>query len=129
MIIQWDPHKGKYLHHCNECNELFHGRKNQLFCGLKCKAKHNNELAAERRSKERELVDDYLRNVEILGSLIPEYSYDVEIISIEKLETLGFKAESANKRIMQNGEIWYQLGPYAYRTVERLNKVELLRLE
>ncbi|MFM1875182.1 MAG: hypothetical protein RL266_919 [Bacteroidota bacterium] len=129
MIIQWDSDSGKYRHRCDACGVTFHGRKNQHYCNLKCKAKHNNELAEQRKARERSYVSGLLRNVEILSTLIPEDSYEVETVSVQTLETMGFDPEGPNQRVTMYGEGWYRIGPYGYRPVEKSNEVELVRLD
>lgn len=129
MLIDWDSLKGAYKHRCDSCGREFHGRKNRQYCTEKCKARYNNEVAAQRNLNEKAVVSDLLRNVAILARLIPEDNYDVEVVSTEKLEAMGFNAESANQRVTVDGEVWYKVGNYGFRPIGKSNEVELLRLE
>jgi len=129
MIIAWQSYLGEYLHRCDECGVEFHGRKNQRYCNLKCKAKRNNELAADRRSSEKERTDIYLRNIEIILAELDGEENEVVMISMEKLLAYGFNEEGPNIRIQVAGVVWYKIGPVAYRPLEESNEVELLKLD
>ena len=129
MIIGWQSHIGKYLHKCDECGEEFNGRKNQLYCNVKCKAKHNNDLASQRHVQVRMLTEDYLRNIEVISRILGEDNFDVEIVSRDTLAAQGFESACINKRISVDGELWYKVGPFGYRPLIESNEVELLRLD
>lgn len=129
MLLNWDSNIGTYQHRCDSCGREFAGRKNQQYCDPKCKARFNNELAAKRRQREKLLVGDQLRNIDILAKLIPTDEYEVLEVSMEKLKAMGFNPESANQRVTIAGELWYKVGPYGYRPIEASNQVELLKLE
>lgn len=69
MRIDWDSHMGTYRHTCDSCGIEFHGRKNRQYCTEKCKARHNNELAAVRKKKAEKLVHAEREANEILIAL------------------------------------------------------------
>ena len=129
MILSWQSHIGKYLHRCEECGEEFHGRKNQLYCNPKCKAKHNNDLATQRHHRMKVLTDDYLRNIDIVSRILDQVNSDNEVVNYDTLVAKGFDPNSTNRRIRLDGDLWYQIGSYAYRPLTETNEVELLRLE
>jgi len=129
MIIRWQSHIGKYLHRCDECKEEFDGRKNQRFCGSKCKAKRNNDIALERRNDEKGLTTGYLRNIEIVLAELDGVENEVITVSVDRLMALGFQPEAPNLRIFMGNETWYQIGPVAYRPLEQSNEVELFKNE
>ena len=129
MLLNWDSHIGTYQHRCDSCGREFAGRKNQLYCDPRCKARYNNELAAMRRQREQLLVGDQLHNMKMLGKLIPKDSYEVVEVSMEKLRAMRFNPESANQRVTIAGELWFKIGPYGFRPIEASDKVELLNLE
>jgi len=129
MIIRWQSHIGKYLHRCDECKEEFNGRKNQRFCGAKCKAKYNNDIASERRNDEKSLTNDYLRNIEIILGELNGIENEVVTVSMDWLMALGFQPEAPNLRIFMGNENWFQIGPVAYKPLEQTNEVELFKNE
>jgi hypothetical protein len=129
MIISWQSHIGKYLHCCDECGEEFNGRKNQQYCNLKCKAKHNNDLAISRRDREKEMTAGYLRNVELVLNELNGLTNEVVTVSMERLLALGFDPKVPNKRVKIEGELWYQIGPVSFRPLSESNEVELIKLE
>lgn len=127
MRLGWDSQYDTYKHRCDSCGKEFYGRKNQLYCNPKCKARYNNELASERRSKERSLTEDYLRNISIIEKIVGEDNYDVEMTTMEYIKAKGFEPECANMRVDVHGELWYKVGPFGYRPLEKSNQVELVR--
>jgi hypothetical protein len=129
MLINWQPHIGKYLHRCDECGEEFNGRKNQLYCNVKCKAKRNNELASNKTEVEKNRTNTYLRNIEIVLSELGNEENEVLLMPMERLLARGFKPEGPNSRVQINGELWYRIGPVAYKPMEQSKEVELLKLE
>ncbi len=127
MLLSWNSHLGTYHHRCDSCGQEFHGRKNQLYCNVKCKASHNNGLASARRSEEKELTQVYVKNVQILSRVLGKM--DDDVVAIEKLTTMGFDPECPNQRIRIGGQVWYRIGHFGYRPLEESNEIELLRLE
>jgi hypothetical protein len=129
MIISWQSHIGKYLHRCDECGEEFTGRKNQQYCNLKCKAKHNNDLAISRRDTEKEMTAGYLRNIKLVSKELNGLTNEVVTVSMERLLALGFDPKVPNKRVKIDHELWYEIGPVSYRPLSESNEVELIKLE
>jgi hypothetical protein len=129
MIIRWQPHIGQYLHHCDECASPFDGRKNKRFCGLKCKGKHHNDIAAIKQNEKLELTSNYLRNIEIVKNELADIGNDIITVSTDRLRAFGFDPEGPNTRFSMGGETWYRIGPVAYRPIIERNEVELFKIE
>ena len=127
MLLHWDSDIDTYQHRCDSCGKEFYGRKNRLYCTVKCKARHNNELASEKRVVVQSLTEDYLRNISIIEKIVGENNYDVETTTMEYIKARGFEPECANMRVDIHGELWYKVGPFGYRPLEESNEVELIR--
>lgn len=127
MRLGWDSNIGTYQHRCDSCGEEFYGRKNQLYCTVKCKARFNNERASDKRIQERSLTEDYLRNISIIDRIVGEDNYDVELMTMEYIKARGFEPKCINMRVNVGGEVWYKVGPFGYRPLEKSNEVELMR--
>ena len=127
MLISWHPNNGSYLHTCDECGQEFLGRKNKLYCNDKCKAKHNNELAAHKREDEKSIMQSAVRNVDIIKAELGGLENEVISRSKEPLLAKGFDPQAPSTRVLLNGEAWFTVGGYAYRSVDD-NEIELYKL-
>ena len=128
MLISWQSHIGKYLHKCDECGDEFVGRKNQLYCNAKCKAKHNNELAAIKLSQERIITDSILRNAQIIDSMLHGKEGDILNVKMELLKAKGFDPDAPKSTMIMDGDLWYKIDQWAFRPIEQLKEVELYKI-
>jgi len=109
---KWLPHARGFQKPCRVCNDDFIGRKDQIYCGKVCRARRNNDLAAERKIEQRRHVDAYLLNIEILKNEMIGYENEVKNVPVIRLETMGFNKEAQNNRVNSEGMLWFRFGDW-----------------
>ena len=113
---------------CPECFMSFHGRKNQIYCCPKCKARRNNDLAAERKAERDKQTGSYLNNLNILRKVYIESKEDIVEVSKSRLVYEGFEKEGLYTLFTMAGEQWFKVGDYAYRPIEGTDFIEIQKL-
>lgn len=111
----WSSEYGTFIHTCPVCTSEFFGRKNKVYCSAGCKARHNNDLAAVRRTSEKSLTASIVRNERILRRMIQEGELGIGITDEEELLRRGFDPNAPAQRVSINGESWFVCGQYAYQ--------------
>ena len=124
----WEPHQGGFRKTCPECFIQFHGRKNQIYCCRKCKARRNNDLAAERRAEREKQTSSYLWNLNILKKVFLESKDDIVEVSKSRLVYEGFEKEGLYTLFSMAGEQWFKVGDYAYRPIDGTDLIEIQKL-
>lgn len=54
---------------------------------------------------------------------------EVISVSIETLRLKGFARKAPNNRIRLHGDLWFKIGPYAFRTIEGSKEIELTKVD
>ncbi len=124
----WQPYEGGFLKKCPECFMQFHGRKNQIYCCPKCKARRNNDLAAERKIERDGHTATLLRNISILKKVFSESAKDIVEVSKSRLVYEGFEKEGLYTLFTMAGEQWFKVGDYAYRPIDGTDLIEIQKL-
>lgn len=124
----WQPHQGGFFQKCPECFMQFHGRKNQIYCCRKCKARHNNDLAAERKVERDGHTAAYLLNMSILEKVFNEDRKDIVEVLESRLEFEGFDSTAPRATMTYGGENWVRVGDYAYRPIENTDLIEIHKI-
>ena len=113
---------------CPECFMQFHGRKNQIYCCPKCKARRNNDLAAERKIERDGHTATLLRNISILKKVFSESTKDIVEVLTSRLEFEGFDGTAPRATMTCGGEQWIRVGDYAYRPIENTGLIEIQKV-
>jgi hypothetical protein len=113
---------------CPECFMQFHGRKNQIYCCPKCKARHNNDLAAERKAEREKQTGSYLQNLNILRKVFMESKEEIVEVSKARLSFEGFDKQGPCTPLNRAGERWFKVGDYAYRPIDGTDLIEIQKL-
>lgn len=125
--MKWSPKLKGFEKTCPVCQDAFIGRKNRVFCSALCKARHNNDLAAERRIEEKRHASAMLNNIKIFERLFREDEVGLILnTSAQKLLELGFDSKAPTNRVTLHGEPWLAVGDFLYR-LEDTGEVEVLR--
>ncbi len=107
---------------CPVCLAEFNGRRNQIYCSIKCKSDFNNEKALKLRT---ELVDSKLmqNNYKILKELYEIYG-ESNKIDINEFYTrrFNFKCPSRKVKSFKFGYEFYIIHSYAFRIINQQNK-------
>ncbi len=111
---EWIPEIGKFRNTCPGCQRQFDGRKNQIYCGLKCKARKNNDLAAVRTRAVVNHTTAFLRNMEILKQEFQKAESEVATVSMNHLISLGFDATAPYTPWAWKGQRWSKVGDYGF---------------
>ena len=118
-VGNWNWENGKYGKTCPVCQRQFEGRKNQIYCGVKCKARMNNDLAAKKTRSIAKHTHAYLRNIEVLASEYQKDGKDVAIVSLARLKILGFDPQAPYVSFAWNKQPWHKVGDYAFRLLPK----------
>lgn len=111
----WLPHHRGFHKECPKCEGTFIGRKNKIYCSDACKNLVNNELAAEKRLKERDLVGAIIKNERILESVMFECEIGQELtVPVWELTEKGFDSTAPMKRSNREGQLWFVIGSYRF---------------
>ncbi|MGV3632272.1 MAG: hypothetical protein ACO1O6_13770 [Bacteroidota bacterium] len=105
----WNSFTGKYQLQCKICEREFYGRKNQVYCNVKCKSKAANDKTALLNELNSE-SGAMRKNCYILQQLFPVK----QEIDKTTLINLGFNTKSAFKKlqIKENKGIVFSYGHY-----------------
>ncbi len=125
--MQWSPKLKGFEKTCPVYQDVFIGRKNRVFCSDPCKARHNNDLAAERRIEEKRHTSAMLNNINIFERLFREDEFGLILnMSVQELIELGFDSKAPTNRITIDGEPWMAVGDFIYKLDDK-GDVEVLR--
>ena len=124
--MYWDPIVRAYWKECPACGNSFHGRKNKVYCHESCKAKFNNDLAAERKVKVERHLGTARNNIRILERVMDQADFEVHTIHMSELERMGFDSTAPVTRITMNGEAWIGIGDFMYMKHED-GQIEIMR--
>ncbi len=111
----WQPHLGGFESICPVCGNTFIGRKNKVYCDGICKARHNNDLAAERNTETKQHLGASINNIRILTKIMDEAMLPVHNTDMIHLEKLGFDSLAPKTRLTYNGEPWFGIGNFLYQ--------------
>ena len=68
---------------CKVCQKEFVGRKNKIFCSVKCKNLYHRHLSAEAKSVAKRIDSILHRNRNILSELMPDNKNKIRVKRIE----------------------------------------------
>lgn len=128
QCYKYKPHPNGYKHTCPNCGNVFYGRRNRLYCSAECKIFLNNKKAAERRDRISDQLNTYSNNEDLLHR---NYRMENTEINLSFMKVIGFDFRGPCKTIKDkyNGEVWYQVGHYAYNTSRKKDKMIIQKLE
>jgi hypothetical protein len=128
QFIMDTPHPNDYRHTCPNCGKIFYGRRNRLYCSAGCKIFLNNKKASERRDSISDQLNIYSNNEDLLHR---NYRMENTEIDLNFMKVMGFDFRGPCKTIKDeyNGEMWYQVGHYAYNTTHKKDKMIIRKIE
>jgi hypothetical protein len=130
---EWIPEIGKYRKTCSGCPREFDGRKNQIYCSLKCKARENNNLAAVRTRAVVKHTAGYVKNMEILEQEFQKAESEVATVPMNHLISLGFDATAPYTPFAWKGQRWSKVGDYGFRILPKTEntsqQVEIVKIQ
>ena len=130
---EWIPEIGKFRNTCSKCGREFDGRKNKIYCEPKCKARVNNDLAAERTRAVVNHTEAFLRNIEILKQEFQKAESEVVIVTMNHLISLGFDATAPYTPFAWKGQRWSKVGDYGFRILPKTEntsqQVEIVKIQ
>ncbi len=130
---EWIPEIGKFRNTCSKCGREFDGRKNKIYCELKCKARVNNDLAAERTRAVVKHTAGYLKNMEILKQEFQKAESDVAVVETARLKYWGFDREAPCVSFAWKGQMWHKFGDYGFRILPKTEntsqQVEIVKFQ
>jgi hypothetical protein len=129
MNPQWKPDINAFIHICPVCHYEHHGRKNKLYCSLACKARHNNDLASERRERHLAVSAAHIRNGEILAEAMSFHRDAIPVVPMQSLLNKGFDPQAPTTRGKMEDGIWHLYGDFAIQVVEVLNQVRIRKIK
>jgi len=88
---------GAFLHACPNCGKEFTGRRNQVYCRIKCKVDYGNEIARQRREELIASKSQMSKNLRIARRLLKQEEFAAP--SISELEQLGFDITGPFNRV------------------------------
>lgn len=109
---------GAFLHTCPNCGSEFYGRRNQVYCEIKCKSYYGNEIARQRSKRQKIVERQMSMNLSIAKQLLKDEESKVLLES--ELSQLGFDITGPFYRVWESADSSvYLIGEDHYIVINR----------
>tara|TARA_Y100000385_G_C12980307_1_gene588118 strand:- start:656 stop:1033 length:378 start_codon:yes stop_codon:yes gene_type:complete len=121
--------KGKHSHRCKNCDKVFFGRLNTLYCSKECKWSFNNEKAREKNKQLKEECDLLRDARNALEKLYNKYGN--QRFAFNELTTLGFDVKLSGRSISMEYKPgnWRKVCQYAILFSKEDQMAEIINLD
>lgn len=124
----WLPHQGGFRKECPECEGVFIGRKNKIYCSDPCKARHNNDLAALKKAAENRNTASLLKNIEILTEAMTYCTGERITVPMDTVLSKGFDPHAPNTRVSRGDDTWFRFGDHVIRVNENNGTIDIEKI-